>query len=83
MSYGNIAIDSQNKYLLLAVMIKASMSDPFRKGMQIFIGHTGCECWPLTAVRVDTDFPQSEEPKVAEAAVFLIQQSCVIIIFRC
>jgi len=68
MSYGDIAIDSQNKHLLLADMIKASKSDPFHKGKQILIGHTGCECWPLTAVQVDADFPQSEEPKVAEAA---------------
>ena len=50
LSHGDIAVDSQNNPALLAVTIKASKTDPFRKGMQIFIGRTGCECCPLAAI---------------------------------
>ena len=50
LSHGDIAVGSQNNPALLAVTIKASKTDSFRKGVQIFIGCTGCECCPFAAV---------------------------------
>lgn len=50
LSYGDIAIDSRSKPTLLAVTIKASKTDPFRKGVQIFIGRTDSELCPIAAV---------------------------------
>ena len=50
LSHGDVAVDSQSKPTLLAVKIKASKTDPFRKGVRIFIGRTDCDLCPLAAV---------------------------------
>ena len=50
LSVGDIAIDSHLKPSLMRITLKASKTDPFRHGVQIFIGHTGNELCPVTAM---------------------------------
>ena len=46
----DIAVDSQQNPSLLRVTIKRSKTDPFRKGISLFLGRTKTDICPVTAV---------------------------------
>lgn len=46
----DVAVDSLASPSMLRVKIKASKTDPFRLGVDVFVGHTGCPLCPVTAM---------------------------------
>ncbi len=50
LSYRDLAVDHQDKPNTIRVRIKASKTDPFRKGVDIFLGRTGTDLCPVTAL---------------------------------
>ena len=46
----DIAIDSADSPSLIQVSIKQSKTDPFRKGVQLFLAKTGKNICPITAI---------------------------------
>ena len=50
LSYADIAVDSHTQPTVMRVTIKASKTDPFRKGIHIFFGVTGNTLCPVTAI---------------------------------
>ena len=50
LTISDITVDSFKSPKMLKVKIKASKTDPFREGIDIFIGTTNCELCPVTAV---------------------------------
>ena len=46
----DISVDSFKQPRMLKVKIKASKTDPFREGVDIYVGTTGCELCPVTAM---------------------------------
>ena len=43
LSFGDIAIDDLNNPTVLQVSIKQSKTDPFRKGVTLYVGRTGVD----------------------------------------
>ena len=50
LSLNDIAIDSADSPSLIQVSIKQSKTDPFRKGVQLFLAKTGKNICPITAI---------------------------------
>ena len=50
LSLSDIAVDDSKHPSLLRVTIKQSKTDPFRKGVDIFIGRTGTDLCPVAAL---------------------------------
>ena len=50
LSLNDIAIDSAGSPSLIQVSIKQSKTDPFRKGVQLFLAKTGKNICPITAI---------------------------------
>ncbi len=50
LSYRDLAVDHQDKPNTIKIRIKASKTDPFRKGVDIFLGRTGTDLCPVTAL---------------------------------
>lgn len=50
LSYGDVRVNSITNPQFLEVLIKASKTDPFRKGVTIFLGRTGGELCPVSAI---------------------------------
>ena len=50
LNYGDVAVDSKAAPKILRVSIKASKTDPFRQGVDVFVGRTGNEICPVAAV---------------------------------
>ena len=50
LSINDIAVDNRNSPSLIRVTIKQSKTDPFRKGVHIFLGRTGKAICPVTAI---------------------------------
>ena len=50
LSVGDVAIDNPRHPTFLRVTIKQSKTDPFRKGVDLFIGHTGTDLCPVAVV---------------------------------
>lgn len=50
MNLGDIAIDNPNTPTLMQVTLKASKTDPCRKGVNIFLGNTSTELCPVAAM---------------------------------
>lgn len=50
LSEGDVALDSQKNPSIVRVNIKASKTDPFRRGVYVFLGRTGNELCPVEAV---------------------------------
>lgn len=48
--YSDIAIDDPEKPSVLRVRIKASKTDPFRKGVDVYLGRTNKDLCPLEAI---------------------------------
>ena len=48
--YTDIAIDDPEKPSVLKVRIKASKTDPFRKGVDVYLGRTNKDLCPLEAI---------------------------------
>ena len=46
----NIAVDSKSHPKVMRVRIKASKTDPFRQGVDVFLGRTGTPLCPIAAV---------------------------------
>ena len=46
----DVSVDSLKEPKMLKVRIKASKTDPFRQGVDVFVGITGSELCPVTAV---------------------------------
>ncbi len=50
LSYRDLAVDHQDKPNTIRVRIKASKTDPFRKGVDIFLVRTGTDLCPVTVL---------------------------------
>ena len=50
LSFSDIAIDNQSRPSFLKVRIKQSKTDPFRKGVDLFVGRTGSDVCPVAAL---------------------------------
>lgn len=50
MSFGDFTVDDLDNPTTLKVRIKASKTDPFRKGVDIYVGRTGDSLCPVSAV---------------------------------
>ncbi len=50
LSFQDILVDNITKPRALRVRLKASKTDPFRKGLDVHIGHTQDELCPVSAV---------------------------------
>ena len=49
LSYGDVRLDNSVDPQFLEVCIKASKTDPFHKGVQIYLGRTGTDLCPVVA----------------------------------
>ena len=47
LGFGDVAVDNPRQPSFVRVSIKQSKTDPFRKGVDLFIGHTGGDLCPL------------------------------------
>ena len=50
LSFGDIAVDDPSSASFLRVRIKQSKTDPFRKGVDLFLGRTGSDICPVAAL---------------------------------
>ena len=50
LNFEDIAIDSLEKPMIMQVRIKASKTDPFRKGVELYLGRTSNELCPIAAM---------------------------------
>ena len=50
LSVGDVAVDNPRAPTLLRVSIKQSKTDPFRKGIDLYMGRTGTEVCPVAAM---------------------------------
>ena len=50
LSFRDITVDSLENPQILQVRLKASKTDPFRAGVEVFVGRTGCKLCPVEAV---------------------------------
>ena len=50
LSFPDLSVDSLDEPQLLKVKVKSSKTDPFRVGVDIYIGRTGCSLCPVSAV---------------------------------
>ena len=50
LSIQDIALDSRHHPSLVQFSLKSSKTDPFRKGVEVVIGHTGDDLCPVTAI---------------------------------
>ena len=50
LSFGDIAVDNPSAPTLMRVQIKQSKTDPFRKGVHLFVGRTSLEVCPVAAM---------------------------------
>ena len=50
LNFADVAVDNSLRPRILNIRIKASKTDPFRKGVDIFLGLTSNELRPVTAV---------------------------------
>ena len=50
LSFGDIALDDLKNLTVLQVCIKQSKTDPFRKGVTLYVGRTGVDLCPVAAV---------------------------------
>ena len=50
LSFGDVAVDSQIKPQVVRITVKQSKTDPFRKGIDIYIGRTGNDLCPVAAL---------------------------------
>ena len=50
LSYADVAVDNVRQPSYLAVQIKQSKTDPFRKGVQVIIGRAGSPLCPVVAI---------------------------------
>ena len=50
LSYGDVSLDSNENPSLARVSIKASKTDPFRKGVAVYLGRTNNDLCPVTAL---------------------------------
>ena len=49
-SYGDVAVDNVASPHFLSVRIKTSKTDPFREGVTVYLGVTGCSLCPVAAI---------------------------------
>ena len=50
LSEGDVSLDSQSEPSVIRIHIKASKTDPFRKGVYVYLGKTGNELCPVMAM---------------------------------
>ena len=50
LSISDIQVDHPSSPTVLQVNIKSSKTDPFRKGIHLYLGETGCDLCPVAAV---------------------------------
>ena len=50
LSYGDVKVDEVRKPSYVEVTIKASKTDPFRKGVKVYLGTTGVALCPVAAI---------------------------------
>ena len=50
LSYADVELDDPRKPSFLRITIKQSKTDPFRKGMNLYVGRTGTDLCPVAAV---------------------------------
>ena len=52
LSYSDIAVDSTSNPSMMQVHIKASKTDPFRKGVHLYLAKTENKLCPVSGIRV-------------------------------
>ncbi len=50
LNFEDVTVDCLENPQLLKVRIKASKTDPFRMGVEVFVGRTNCRLCPVAAV---------------------------------
>ena len=50
LSYGDVALDDPRQPSFVRISIKQSKTDPFRRGVQLFVGRTGSDLCPVGAL---------------------------------
>ena len=50
LSFGDVTLDSTDAPTIAQITIKASKTDPFRKGISIYVGRTGNYLCPVAAL---------------------------------
>ena len=50
LSFGDVAVDDPSAPSILSIHLKASKTDRFRKGVDVFVGRTEQELCPVSAV---------------------------------
>ena len=50
MAFGDVRVDSRLTPIYLVVNLKASKTDPFRQGVQIYLGRTNAKLCPVSAI---------------------------------
>ena len=50
LSLSDVVLDSHTKSEVVRITIKASKTDPFRKGVQVYLGRTGSDIFPVSAL---------------------------------
>ena len=50
LSVGDLAVDHKTSPSMIRVTIKQSKTDPFRKGVDLFLGKSGADLCPVTAI---------------------------------
>ena len=85
LSFADIAVDDPSKPSLMEVRVKASKTDPFRKGVNLYMGRTNNDLCPITAmmaylaIRGDGDGPlfrfQNGQPLTRERFVAKVREA--------
>lgn len=52
LSFQDVSVDSLADPQVMRVRLKASKTDPFRTGVDVFVGRTGCTLCPVAAVLI-------------------------------
>ena len=50
LSFADVAVDDRKNPTLLQIHLKASKTDPFRSGVNVFVGESGNELCPIRAM---------------------------------
>ena len=50
LSWGDIAVDNQLQPTMLRVMLKHSKTDQLGKGVEVYVGRTGCSLCPVAGM---------------------------------
>ena len=79
LTLGDIAVDQHNNPSIVCIRLKQSKTDPFRRGVNVFLGRTNADLCPVTAILAYVALrPQLEGPLfVFQDGLFLTRDKLV------